>query len=196
MALQADPQPQSSDSTESFSEGQRLRQRAEAALQQLDDALEADDELPAPARADLTSTAARLRRSAASLAERHDRLADAISDRGAEGAQVAGLAARLARLDTLQRAGRPVDARERARLEAALAEHTASEAAAEEVESELVATTAQLLEIAATARRVRRELVGQGAPASADELVARLSREADAVERARREASARARQRS
>lgn len=173
------------------SEGQRLRQRAEAALDGLDALLADDTDLPEPARRDLRGTSRRLREAAASLGQRHDRLEASLVDRGAAADPVAALSGRLARLATLEAAGRPVDGSERARLEAALAEHEASEAAAEAAESALVATKAQLLEVAATASRVRRELARGEARHSADALVAQLAREADAVERARREAASR-----
>lgn len=175
----------------SQTEGERLLDRVVDALDALDEALATDADLPDAARADLAQTAKRLRSSAVALAGQHDRLASALSDRGVQGDQVANLAARLARLDTLEKAGRAVDGHERSRLAAALAEHTASEAAAEEVESELIATKAKLIEVAATARRVRRELARGGAHHSADELVSRLSREAEMLDRARREAAAR-----
>ena len=65
--------------------------------------------------------------------------------------------------------------------------------AAEQVEARLSACCAELVEIASTASRVRRELVA--APRdrmSADEAVRRLREEATLADRARREAGARA----
>jgi len=171
-------------------EGQRLRRRAFAGLDALDATLEAADHVPEVALIDLRATSRRLRDAAERLAERHDALADVLESQSPTD-DVAGLSARLARLDTLERAGKPVDGRERQRLEAALAQHAADEAAAEQVESELIATQAQLIELASTASRVRRELVQSGPRTSADQLVDRLRREADAVDRARREAAAR-----
>jgi len=65
---------------------------------------------------------------------------------------------RLARLDTLARGGVAVDAAERERLSAAVAAHEAAVEAEAALEARLTADLARLLEIDATAQRLRREL--------------------------------------
>ena len=112
----------------------------------------------------------------------------AVPGAGAPEVEIAALRARLDRMQTLARAGDRVDAAERTRLERAIEQHEADVQAVERLEARLAACTAQLLEIASTASRVRRELLSEADPGrSADELVGRLQRESRLVDEARRE---------
>jgi hypothetical protein len=178
------------------SRGRILRHRADEALDALAAAIAASADIPDPARADLEATVQRLRSQAQDLEVEIERLEAAVGAPGAPPAEIASIRARVDRLRTLQRAGDTVDGRDLARLEATLEQHEADLLAEEQVEQRLSACCAELLEIASTASRVRRELVA--APrdrASADEAVAALRREAqlaDRARRARREAGVRA----
>ena len=145
--------------------------------------------LPELAAADLRSTLQDLRARTADLARDVDRLSLALDQHGIDTTDVTWMQDRLDRLRTLSRAGETTDPAETARLEAALGQHQADVAAAERVQAQLTATSAQLLEIASTASRVRRDLLSQTPTRhSADALVARLRGEAQAAEAARKEA--------
>jgi serine/threonine-protein kinase len=172
--------------------GQLLRRRADETLTGLAAAISAAGDLPDPARYDLEATVKQLREQAAGLETEVDRLESALASGGVPEAEVASIRVRLDRLRTLRDAGDKVDAREVTRLEASIAQHEADGLAAEQVEARLSACCAELVEIASTASRVRRELVA--APKermSADEAVRRLRDEAGLAERARREAASR-----
>jgi tRNA A-37 threonylcarbamoyl transferase component Bud32 len=162
--------------------------RVEAALDKLDQVLEQVD-LPEVARRDLAATSRELRQRARKLAQDVERLgAELESDQGAE-EELSALSARLDRLETLARAGEVANQAERERLARAIAVHEASRRAADQVESEWVAATAQLLEIASTAAQIRRELLLEPERHSADQWVERLTRDANAANDARREAA-------
>ena len=178
-----------------LSRGAALLARSEAALAQLRDAMTARAEtLPEIVAVDLRSTCADLERSARALAVEVDQLESALGPGGAANEALGMVQRRLDRLQTLQRAGEAIDPAQLEQLRAALAEHEADRAAEAAVEARLAAATAQLLEIASTASRVRRELlVQQGAPSPRD-AVERLRAEARAVDLARREAAVRLRQ--
>ncbi len=172
---------------------QSLLGRATAALDALDAALTANADLPEPARADLRGTVRGLRDHAAALAAEVETLEQVLPGSGASEVEVTALRSRLARMVTLAGAGEVVDEAERERLQRAVDRHEADLQAAERVEGRLAACTAQLLEIASTASRVRRDLLSEPHPArSADALVERLQRESRAVDDARRETAARA----
>ncbi len=166
------------------SRGQRLRAAAERALDALAETLRTHPELPAPFRDDGAREVRRLREEAAALAERVESWERELAGHGAAPAEVERLVARLERLRALRRAGERVVDAELASLEQALAQHRADEEAGAAVESHLAAATAQLLTIASTASRVRRELVVEGRAPSPD-VVAELARRAEAVRRAR-----------
>ena len=125
-----------------------LRTRLDATRARLD----ADRTLPSAARADLRTALSALR---ADL----DRLASAAPDApppdaDVEAEAIATITARLRRLDTLARAGRPAAEGERDRLERALAEHTRALEAAEEADATRVGHLAQLLTIGTALREV------------------------------------------
>jgi tRNA A-37 threonylcarbamoyl transferase component Bud32 len=161
--------------------------RVEAALDRLDQVL-AQVDLPEVARRDLAATSRELRQRARKLAQDVERLgAELESDQGAE-EELSALSSRLDRLETLARAGEVANQAERERLARAIAVHEASRRAADQVESEWVAATAQLLEIASTAAQIRRELLLEPDRHSADQWVERLTRDAQAANDARREA--------
>lgn len=170
--------------------GEALRDRALAALDGLERAVQTQaDALPEVALRDLRGTVSDLRTRAVELGVDVDRLADALDDNGTSDTDHSWMRDRRDRLRTLERAGEAVDPREVERLEAALAQHEADNAAAIRVEAQLTASSAQLLEIASTASRVRRELLSEREPArSADALVERLRNEAQAADAARNEA--------
>jgi serine/threonine protein kinase len=173
------------------SRGAQLRARAMSAIDALERAA-ADAELPDLARSDLRASVARMRARADELAADVDRIEQATGNIGDE-ADVTALRTRLERMAALERAGERVDARERDRVQQAIAAHEADRDAADRLDSELAAATAGLLELASGASRIRRELALDRDPhASADELVARLTRDAKAAVDARREAGMRA----
>jgi serine/threonine-protein kinase len=173
--------------------GQLLRRRADEALDGLAATITALPDLPDPARADLHATVRTLRHQAEELQQEVDRLDSAAAASGAPPVEISAVRSRLDRLRTLERAGDRVDRAEVARLEAAIEQHDADLVAEEHVEARLSACCAELLEIASTASRVRRELVA--APherMSADDAVRRLKDEASLADRARQEAGRRA----
>jgi hypothetical protein len=164
--------------------------RAIAALDALESTLDRDSAAPDAARADLRATATRLRVAATELAARMEQLERAAVSPLADD-DLGPLRQRQARLQTLQRAGDPVDDAEIARNDAALARQAGEQAEAERLEAEAVACRAQLVEITSAASRAQRELVG-GAHHSADAAVRQLRAEAEAMARARRELGQRA----
>jgi hypothetical protein len=167
--------------------GERLRASAVAALEALGAAARSTPDLPGPFRDDLLGRVKELTAEAAALGQRVDDLERQLTSHGAAPGEVERLVARLERTRALARSGDRVSDGELAALERALAQHRADEEAGAVVESLLAAGTAQLLEIASTASRVRRELSATG-PAPAKEVVGDLSRQVDAMRRARREA--------
>lgn len=167
--------------------------RARTQLDALQGAVEhLRDELPDVAVRDLLRTARELRGQVDHIGAELGPLERAATP-DPEASDVAVLAARLERGRTRQRAGAAVDERELSTIEEALAEHAAAEAARQRAASQHTARLAQLLEIASTAARVRRELLEEPEPRrSADRLVARLRDETRAADAARREAGQRA----
>lgn len=171
--------------------------RAEESLDGLD-ALLADPEitgLPAPALRDLSETSRELRARARLLSLDVRRLRAELSSSSREDDQLSVLSARLARLETLARAGEASNREERERLSKAIERHEESQRAAERVESEWIAASAQLFEIASAADRIRRELLLSREDRSVSAWVERLSREAKAATEARQEADPGARAR-
>jgi hypothetical protein len=169
-----------------LSRSERLRAAAERALDAFADALGARSDLPTAFRDDGRREVARLRSEAAALADRVATWERELSGHGTAPAEVERVVARLERLRALQAAGERVADAELAALEAAVAQHRADEEAGAAVESHLAAATAQLVAIASTASRLRRELSIDGR-APGGEVVAELARQVDAVRRARRE---------
>ncbi|MCB9794973.1 MAG: protein kinase [Alphaproteobacteria bacterium] len=170
--------------------GEALLAQARAALQLLDERLrDPGGALPEPAALDLRETARGLRERAEELAEDVARLEAALSEESPQASEEQGwLSDRLRRLETLERAGQPVDAAERARLQRTLEQLAEAEAARERLEARLTASLAQLLEIRAAATSTRHALLGEGGPsASADALAQRLRGEAEALKRAQEE---------
>ncbi|MFK7931260.1 MAG: protein kinase [Myxococcota bacterium] len=170
--------------------GQSLGHRASLALKGLSSAVESrSEDLPDSAIYDLRATVGDLQKRAQTLADDVDRMHAALDGHGAPETDVTWMRDRLDRIRTLERAGETVDATEVQRLDAAMAQHSADVDAAAHVEAQLTSASAQLLEIASTASRVRRELLTQAVPArSADHLVQRLRNEALAADAARKEA--------
>ncbi|MCB9676953.1 MAG: protein kinase [Alphaproteobacteria bacterium] len=147
-------------------------------------------ELPDVARSDLRDTARDLDARAVDLADDIDRIDAELAAGSEDGSWIEP---RLDRLRTKQRGGEPVDAGEITRLEKALDAHREAEALVAKLDSQLTAATAEMLEIAATAARVRRELLSQPEPEkSASEALERLRKEAELADRARREMGRRA----
>jgi hypothetical protein len=169
--------------------GQLLRRRADDALDALAATLVSATDLPDLARIDLDATVRKLRQQAEGLQVEVDRLDAAVGNAAAPAVEMSAIRQRLDRLRTLERAGDRVDKTEIARLEGSLEQYDADLLAEEQVEARLSSCCAELLEIASTASRVRRELVA--APQqrmSADDAVRRLQNEAQLADRARREA--------
>ncbi|MEZ4319410.1 MAG: protein kinase [Myxococcota bacterium] len=150
-------------------------------------------ELPDIARNDLRDTARDLDERAVDLADAIDRIDQELAAGTEDGSWIEP---RLKRLTTKQRAGEPVDPAEITRLEKALASQQESEALVGQLDSQLTAATAEMLEIGSTAARVRRQLLSQPEPAkSASEALERLRTEARQADQARRELAGRARAR-
>lgn len=168
--------------------GTRMARRALEQLDALEQTLGGSG-LPDLAVRDLRATVKELRRSATALGAEVDRLDAALAERPSR--EEGWIQTRLSRLETLQRAGEPVQEQEIARLRAALDAVRADQAAAAALESQLTASQAQLLEIASAASRVRRELLSEGSVSSAERLVARLQQQTRDADAARREAGAR-----
>jgi hypothetical protein len=172
--------------------GEKLLARVRVQLEGLQSAVESLD-LPDIARSDLRDTARDLDERAIDLADAIDRIDAELSAGGEDGSWIEP---RLKRLRTKQRAGEPVDAAELTKLESALASHQESEALIGQLDSQLTSATAEMLEIASTAARVRRELLSQPEPAkSASDALERLRSEAKLADQARRELGKRARAR-
>lgn len=179
------PRTEAKTRAPSESKGRRLAARALERLEALERAI-GESSLPAPAVRDLRATVSALRRSAEGLAVEIDRLELAVAEKVVQ--DEGWIHVRLARLETLQRAGEPVEEEELDSLRGALEAMRADQAAAAALESRLTATQAQLLEIASAASRVRRELLTDDSTSSADRLLARLQQQTRAADAARREA--------
>jgi len=175
-----------------LSRGQQLLARTVHQLEGLRSTIDSLD-LPDIARSDLRDTGRDLQERATDLAEAIDRID---SELNADSEDHSWVQPRLLRLRTKQRAGERVDPAEITRLEAALASQQQSEALLAQLDSQLSTATAELLEIASTAARVRRELLAQPDPErSASQALQRLQREAQLADRARRELAQRSRER-
>jgi tRNA A-37 threonylcarbamoyl transferase component Bud32 len=183
-ALPANDAPLPTPSTR----GQELLARATGQIEALERTI-LDLDLPVPAASDLRDTTRELRERATDLAAAIDRLDVELS---VEPDDSAWVAPRLHRLQTKQRGGEPVDAAELDRLQALLRAQEQAEAAAARLEGQLTSASAGLLEIAATAARVRRELLGEEPSRSAPAVLERLRAEARAADQARRELGLRA----
>ncbi len=156
------------------------------ALAALDQAIEQADDLPEIARSDLRSTARDLRER---LQQLSDESAALERELGTPAPDVSWAAQRLERLETLERAGKSVSEEERRQLIDAIEAHGAAQEQAAGLESQLTMLRAAVLEVAATARRARQSLLQHAGHAdTARGLVDRLARQADAADRARREA--------
>lgn len=178
--------PAASPTASEPSQLDRVLAQARAALDELEAAL-VSQPLPDVVLAELRASAAQLRAEVEGLARDLRDLEASLTaaDRPDEGAWAAE---RLSRLSTLARAGQAVDPQELSRLEAAVRASQAAQAAEAAVESRRTADLARLLEIAATAHRLHRELQLDGAPARRpEEALADLQRRAAAAARARRE---------
>jgi len=166
-------------------------QQAVDALDVLAAGLEEGEDLAEVVRAELRASLRELRREVDALAE-DVRDNEAALSRAAPAGADAWAAERLARLDTLARAGEAVDGEERARLKAAVAAHDAALAAEQALDSRQTADLARLLEIAATARRLERELRVEHTDRRApEEAMDDLRRRAQAAARARQELAGR-----
>ncbi|MDP2305552.1 MAG: serine/threonine-protein kinase [Pseudomonadota bacterium] len=165
--------------------------QALAALDGLDGVVAAGKDLPALVKTELRASVSDLRREvhgiAADAAEMEAELVLAVREAQADTGG-AWASERLARLDTLARGGTSVDSAERARLLAAMAAHEAAAMAESALDARLTADLARLLEIDATARRLRRELaLERGAARAPEQALADLQERASAAARARRE---------
>lgn len=186
------PPPQPIPEQAPTSRGQQLLQRTLVQLDGLRSTIHSLD-LPAIARSDLRDTSRDLQERATDLAEAIDRID---SELNADTEDHSWVEPRLLRLRTKQRAGEPVDPTEITRLEATLASQQQSEALLSQLDSQLTTATAELLEIASTAARVRRELLAQPDPEhSASQALHKLQQEAQLADRARRELAQRSRER-
>ena len=171
--------------------GAQVLGRVAAALGALDAAVESQRaQLPPIAVAELEETTAELGRRAQELAAELDELESELGQLEAHdpASQLAALQGRLARLDTLARAGEPVEPSQRARLEAEIAAIGETSATIQALEGRITAVLSRLLDIGGTASRVRRQLLEEPEPAkSVEKLGDQLKRQAAAAARARRE---------
>jgi len=171
--------------------GAQVLGRVAAALGALDAAVESHrTELPPIAVSELDETITELGRRSRDLAGELDELEAELAqlDELDPASQLAALQGRLARLDTLARAGEPVEPSQRARLEAEIAAISETSATIQALESRITAVMSRLLDIGGTASRVRRQLLEEPEPAkSVEKLGDQLKRQAAAAARARRE---------
>ncbi|MCB9780575.1 MAG: serine/threonine protein kinase [Alphaproteobacteria bacterium] len=173
---------------EARTRAQAVAAEALAGIAALEEAIAARHEsLAEPVAVDLRSSARSLRREVEGLVEDTTRVeaelaAPAAPDAGAWAAE------RLGRLRTLAAAGQPVDAHELERLQAAADAADAAWQAEAALDRRLTADLARLLEIAATARRLAREVaLEHDEPRRAEEALAELEERARAAAAARRE---------
>jgi len=170
---------------------QAILRRVLASLDALERCLDSQqDQLPDIALRDLNRSASELRGQAQALAERATTLERELSlardPRADETA--AALESRLARLRTLERAGEALEPVDQRRLEAEIASHREAQTTVAALERQQTATMASLLEIGATASRVRRQLLDEPDPArSAERAIERLRRQHAAAEKTKRE---------
>jgi hypothetical protein len=168
-----------------------LAAQALAALEGLDQAVSAGKDLPPLVKSDLRASVSDLRREVHGIAADATGMeAELVAAAREAQADTGGAWAseRLARLDTLARGGAAVDAAERTRLLAAISAHEAAASAESALDARLTADLARLLEIDATARRLRRELaLEQGATRAPEQALADLQTRAHAAAEARRE---------
>jgi tRNA A-37 threonylcarbamoyl transferase component Bud32 len=158
--------------------------RALASLDALEDTV-AQLDLGTVIRSDLARTAKDLRERADLLADALDRLDAELARPQEDHGWVEG---RLARLRTKKRAGEAVDDREILELQSLQRTWEGQRALVENLESQRTAATAGLLEIAATATSVRRELLAApGTEAVQTRSLQRLREEATAARRAQQE---------
>ncbi|MFH1463167.1 MAG: hypothetical protein ABIO70_02165, partial [Pseudomonadota bacterium] len=185
------PAPVTERAAAPTSRGAQALDRAERALAALRQALDAQrDQLPEAALRDLEATLADLSEQAASQARELDSLEAELAtlDRQDPEAALAAVAARQARLQTLEKGGEPVDAQAHARLDAEAAALREACATGRALEARVTALLARLLEIGAAASRARRQLLEEPEPArSVERLGEQLKRQAAAAARARRE---------
>lgn len=158
----------------------RVHQRLDGLARAID-----EQDLPKIVRSDLRSTASDLRARADELGDDVQRLEAELTEPAED---LSWVEPRLARLRTKERAGEPVDRAELVRLEGLLRTGAANESLRNQLESQLTAATAGLLEIAATATSVRRTLLTESATRDGiTGALQKLQREADAAKRARAE---------
>ncbi|MFZ5479755.1 MAG: protein kinase domain-containing protein [Myxococcota bacterium] len=162
-----------------------LTGRVEAELDALQRLLADTAGLPDLAREDLARTARALRAELAELVAEAGRVDDEIGRVAGLAVDVAPLRARLSRLDTLARAGEPVDEAERARLREAIEAGAAREGALDALHARRVAAQAHVVEIGAAAARARRELATAPSGELARALADALTKQAQAAARAR-----------
>ncbi len=171
--------------------GAQVLARVQSALDGLAGAVEAHrSQLPPIAVAELEDTLADLRSRADDLADEVDRLEAELHQLEAQDpdAQLAVLQARLARLDTLARAGEPVEPAKRAGIRAEIAALGETSATIQALEGRITAVLSRLLDIGGTASRVRRQLLEEPEPAkSVEKLGDQLKRQVAAAAKARRE---------
>jgi serine/threonine protein kinase len=161
-----------------------LLARTREQIRALRAAIDANDTLPDLALADLRATADALAGHVDALGDRAEALDAELRahDPAAMADAVDRVEARLSRLETLRAAGQGAHDDEIARLQASLGAHREQLAQAEETEGRLTLVVARLLEIGATAARVRGELRGEvEQPTTADDLTRRLGAQASAA---------------
>ena len=190
----AQPEPASA-TAQPAGRGAQVLARVQAALDALEAAVEAHrSELPPIAAAELEETLSDLAGRAAELATEVDRLEAELRQFEAQDPEsmLTALQGRLARLDTLARAGEPVDPARRAGIEAEIAAAGETAATIQALEGRITAVMSRLLDIGGTASRVRRQLLEEPEPAkSVEKLGDQLKRQAAAAAKARREMAGR-----
>jgi hypothetical protein len=172
--------------------GDPLVAGARRALIGLQAAVTAHAELAAPARQDLEATIRALT-GEVDAAERGLTAVSAALDGHGPPVDGRSAAARLERLDALERAGQVADPSERARLRRIVTHVREAEVARGELEDRQAAARAHLLEVAAVAERTRVELASAAVPAMSGRLARQLRSDADAVAAARHELAGRQR---
>lgn len=190
---QASPtaEPQPAAPAKPTTRGQQVLARVQGTLRALEAAVEDQRaQLPDIAVRELDETIADLSAQAERLAGELDGLEAEVHqlERQDPESELAALQARLARLDTLERAGEPPDTAARTRLEAEVAALRETSATIQALEGRMTAVLSRLLDIGGTASRVRRSLLEEPEPAkSVEKLGEQLRRQAAAAAKARRE---------
>jgi tRNA A-37 threonylcarbamoyl transferase component Bud32 len=171
--------------------GAQVLARVQATITALQAAVETQrDQLPEIAVRELEETLGDLTGRAGELAGEVDRLEAELATLEAldTASRLATLQGRLARMDTLARAGEAVDPAKRGGIEAEIAALGETAATAQALEGRITAVMSRLLDIGGTASRVRRQLLEEPEPAkSVEKLGERLREQAAAAARARRE---------